>query len=50
MASIVKVKNPNGTTYIYENITVWNKDKKIYEHKRNIIGKITKDGKEIMYD
>lgn len=50
MASIVKVKNPNGTTYIYENITVWNKDRKIYEHKRNIIGKITKDGEEIMYD
>lgn len=50
MASIVKVKNPNGTTYIYENITIWNKEKKMYEHKRNIIGKITKDGEEIMYD
>lgn len=50
MASIVKVKNPNGTTYVYENITIWNKEKKIYEHKRNIIGKITKDGEEILYD
>lgn len=50
MASIVKVRNPNGTTYIYENTTIWDKEKKVYEHKRNVIGKITKDGEKIMYD
>lgn len=50
MSSIVNVKNPNGTTYIYENVTIWNKEKKVYEYKRNIIGKITKDGTKIMYD
>ena len=25
MASMVYVKNPNGRTYVYENVTLWNK-------------------------
>lgn len=33
MAPIVKVKNPNGTTYIYENITIWNKEKNLMNPK-----------------
>lgn len=50
MASIVKVKNPNGTTYIYENTTIWNKETKKYNYKRTCIGKITPEGKEILYE
>lgn len=50
MSSMVKVKNPNGTTYIYENITNWNKETKKYEHKRTCVGKITPTGEEIRYD
>ena len=28
MASIIHIKNPNGTTYVYENISYWNKENK----------------------
>lgn len=40
MASLIRVKNPNGTTYIYENESYWDKASKITRHKRKCIGKI----------
>lgn len=49
MASIVKVKNPNGITYIYENTTIWNKETKKYNYNRTCIGKITAEGEEILH-
>ena len=50
MSSIVKVKNSNGTTYIYDNTTIWDKGLKKYTYKRSCIGKITPDGETIMYE
>jgi transposase len=49
MSSIVNVKNPNGTTYIYENTTIWDKEKKKHQHHRKVIGKILPDGTKVMY-
>lgn len=38
MASIIHVKNPNGTTYVYENTSYWNKETKKTQHKRKCVG------------
>ena len=38
MASIVYVKNPNGKTYAYENISYWDKELKKTKHKRKCVG------------
>ncbi len=32
--SIVKFKNPIGTTYLHSNITYWDKESKYCRHKR----------------
>ena len=48
MASMVYVKNPNGRTYVYENVTLWNKETKKYIHRRKCIGHLGEDGKEIL--
>ena len=40
MSSIVFVKNPNGTTYAYENISYWDKQEKTTKHKRKCIGHV----------
>ena len=40
MASHVYVKNPNGTTYVYENISYWDKNEKRTKHRRKCIGKV----------
>lgn len=48
MASMVYVKNPNGRTYVYENVTIWNKETKKYIHQRKCIGHLGADGKEIL--
>ncbi len=43
MASKVYVKNPNGTTYVYENISYWDKATKTSKQKRRILGHIDPD-------
>ena len=48
MASKVYVKNPNGKTYVYENVTRWDKEAKKYIHQRKCIGHLAPDGKEIL--
>jgi transposase len=40
MASLVYCKNKNGTTYVYENVSVWNKEKKRADCNRKCIGKL----------
>jgi len=44
----VYVKNPNGTTYVYENISSWNPKTKKTEHKRKCIGKLDPTTEEIV--
>lgn len=48
MASNVYVKNPNGTTYVYENISYWDKDEKRTKHRRKCIGKVDPVTKQII--
>lgn len=40
MSSLVYVKNKNGTTYVYENVSTWNKEKKRADCNRKCIGKL----------
>ena len=40
MASLVYLKNKNGTTYVYENVSTWNKEKKRPDCKRKYMGKL----------
>lgn len=48
MASYVYVKNPNGTTYVYENVSYWDKEDKKTKHHRKCIGKLDPTTKEIV--
>lgn len=48
MASHVYVKNPNGTTYVYENISYWDKKEKRTKHHRKCIGKVDPSTKQII--
>lgn len=48
MASHVYVKNPNGTTYVYENVSYWDKGEKKTKHRRKCVGKIDPDTKEVI--
>lgn len=48
MAFHVYVKNPNGTTYVYENISYWNKKEKKTRHRRKCIGKVDPYTKQII--
>lgn len=50
MAKLIEVKNKNGTTYLYENKTIWDKEFKKYKYLRTCVGKITAQGETIMYD
>jgi transposase len=50
MASYVYVKNPNGTTYVYENTSVWNKEKKRADTFRKAVGKLDPVTGEIIYN
>ena len=43
MASVVFVKNPNGKTYAYENMSYWDKQSKKTKHKRRCIGHVDPD-------
>ena len=40
MASYVYVKNPNGTTYVYENESYWDKTEQKTKHHRKCVGKL----------
>lgn len=40
MASYVYVKNPNGTTYVYQNESYWDKVEKKTRHRRKCVGKL----------
>ena len=48
MASYVYVKNPNGTTYAYKNVSYWDKEDKKTKHRRKCVGKIDPNTKEII--
>lgn len=48
MSSYVYVKNPNGTTYVYENTTYWDKESKTCRHKRVSIGHLDPETNEIV--
>lgn len=48
MSSLVYVKNPNGTTYVYENTTYWDKKLKICKHKRISIGHLDLQTNEVV--
>ncbi len=50
MASYVYVKNPNGTTYVYENTSVWNKEKKRPDTYRKAVGKLDSITGEIIFN
>lgn len=48
MASYVYVKNPNGTTYVYENQSYWDKTEQKTKHHRKCVGKLHPETKEII--
>ncbi|MCL1914832.1 MAG: transposase [Eubacteriaceae bacterium] len=49
MASLVYLKNKaNGTTYVYENISTWNKEKKRCDTKRKLVGKLDPESGEVV--
>lgn len=48
MASFVYVKNPNGTTYVYQNESYWDKAEQKTKHHRKCIGKLHPETNEII--
>lgn len=48
MAIIKKYNKTNNTTYVYESISYWDKEKKQPRSKRKLIGKIDPDTGEIV--
>ena len=48
MSSLVYLKNPNGTTYVYENISYWDKTSKTSKQRRKTIGHIDPISGEIV--
>ncbi len=48
ISSYVYVKNPNGTTYVYENESYWDKTEKKTKHRRKCVGKLDPLTKEIV--
>ena len=43
-------KHKNGTTYVYESVSYWDKDKKQSRSKRTCIGKLDEDGNIVYSD
>ena len=43
MASLVYLKHKNGTTYVYENVSYWEKKSKKPKSKRKCIGHLDPD-------
>lgn len=48
MASYVYVKNPNGTTYVYQNESYWDKSEQKTKHRRRCVGKLHPETNEII--
>lgn len=48
MASYIYVKNPNGTTYVYQNESYWDKAEQKTKHHRKCIGKLHPETNEII--
>ena len=48
MSSLVYLKNPNGTTYVYENISYWDKKTKTSKQKRKSIGHIDPESGKVV--
>ena len=48
MASTVFVNSPNGTVYVYENVSYWDKTEKKTKHKRKCIGHVDAISGEIV--
>lgn len=48
MASYVYLKNPNGTTYVYENVSYWDKTEQKTKHHRKCVGKLHPETNEII--
>ena len=48
VASLIKVKAANGRTYVYENVSYWDRDEKKTKHKRTCIGHIDPESGEIV--
>ena len=42
--NIIKIKAKNGTTYVYEDYSYWDKERGYSTHKRRSIGKLLEDG------
>ncbi len=50
MASLVDYKNKNGTVYVYQNVSTWNKETKRADTERICIGKRDPLTNEIVYN
>lgn len=48
MASYVYVKNPNGTTYVYQNESYWDKAEQKTKHCRKCVGKLHPETNELI--
>ena len=48
VSSYVYVTNPNGTTYVYENTTYWDKELKKCKHRRRIVGHLDSETGKIV--
>lgn len=48
MASYIYVKNPNGTTYVYQNESYWDKSEQKTKHRRKCIGKLHPETRELI--
>ena len=42
--NIIKIKAKNGTTYVYEDYSYWDRERGYSTHKRRSIGKVLEDG------
>ena len=48
MSSLIYCNNPNGITYVYENVSYWDKETKTTKHKRKSIGHVDPQSGEIV--
>ena len=48
MASYVYVKNPNGTTHVYQNESYWDKAEQKTKHHRKCVGKLHPETNELI--
>ena len=50
MSSLVFLKKSNNTTYVYDNVSTWNKERQRCDCKRKCIGKLDPITNEIVYN